>query len=160
MKPWIAPCLLTFSVFSVATGCSSEPSRPAVYPVTGTVTQGGKPVENAQVFFVPTDSKLQPAAAITDANGNYALTTFSQGDGAQPGSYGVKVLKWDRTPPPAAGQDQRFISYEEEQKNYVEDSKPAPPPKNLLPKKYEAEDRSGLSHTVPEGPSTFDIKIE
>ncbi|QDT53939.1 hypothetical protein Pan44_19660 [Caulifigura coniformis] len=163
MKPWNSLCALGVCLLSVfQAGCSGEPAKPEVYPVTGVVTQGGKPVDGARVLFVPDDQKLQPASAITDKDGKYSVTTFAQNDGAQPGSYKIKVLKYEGGPPPApaGGQEQRFISYEEEQKAYKEETKPTPPAKNVLPKKYEYEDRSGLAHTVPTAPSTFDIKIE
>jgi len=163
MKPWNCVCTLGICLLSVFhAGCSGAPAKPAVYPVTGVVTQAGRPVEGARVLFVPDDQKLQPASAITDKDGKYSVTTFEQNDGAQPGSYKIKVLKYEggAPPPPAGGDEKRFISYEEEQKAYKEESKPAPAPKNVLPKKYEYEDRSGLAHTVPTAPSTFDIKIE
>jgi len=163
MKPWAFASTLGVCLLSLLqSGCSGEPAKPAVYPVTGVVTQGGKPVEGARVLFVPDDQKLQPASAITDKDGKYSVTTFAQNDGAQPGSYKIKVLKYEggAAPPAAGGQEQRFISYEDEQKAYKEESKPAPAPKNVLPKKYEYEDRSGLAHTVPTAPSTFDIKVD
>src|SRR5262245_51088003 len=74
------------------TGCSNS-SRPATYPVTGTVTLQGKPVAGAAVTFVPTGDEGEAASAITDSEGKYALTTWQAGDGARPGEYRVKVSK-------------------------------------------------------------------
>ncbi len=52
------------------------------------------------------------------------------------------------------------VSFEEEQKQYDPNAKPAPPPKNLFPKKYESEHTSGLSVDVKAQPNTFDIDIK
>ena len=141
----------------VLTGCSNS-SRPPTYPVTGTVTSKGKPVAGAAITFVPT-GEGEAASAMTDAEGKYALTTWATGDGARPGEYRVKVSKQEL----AAVDPSKLVqnlSYEEEQKIYVENKKPAPPPKRLIPGKFENEQTSGLIHKVEEKPTTFDIKIE
>jgi len=141
-------------------GCSKEPERPPTFPVTGTVTMKGKTLENARVVFVPVQGGA-PASGITDKEGKYSLTTYSSGDGAQAGSYGVKVAKYDGTPPPEPQEPAKQLTYEEEQKmQFAPDEKPTPVAKSVLPKKYGNEGTSGLSHTVKDGPSTFDIKID
>lgn len=146
--------LLTISVV----GCSGE-SRPPTYPVSGTVTLKGKPVEKATLTFVPME-KGEPASAITDANGKYSLTTYIAGDGARPGAYRIKVAKYNIEAPDPTD-SARFMTFEEEQKIYNDPSlRPSPPQINLLPKKYENETTSGLEHTVSEAPSTKDIVIE
>ena len=120
----------------------------------------GKPLENARVVFVPMQGGA-PASGISDKDGKYALTTFSAGDGAQAGSYGVRVAKYDGTPPPEALEPAKQLTYEEEQKmQFSPDEKPTPVAKSVLPKKYSNEGTSGLSHTVKDGPTTFDIKID
>ena len=55
----------------------------------------------------------------------------------------------------------RNMTPEEEQKapEPNPNAKPAPSPKNLLPKKYESEKTSQLSHSVADKASTFDIEI-
>jgi len=145
--------------FALVSGCSSEPERPPVYPVTGTVTMKSRPLENARIVFVPMQGGA-PASGITDKEGKYSLTTFNAGDGAQAGQYGVKVAKYDGQAPPEAQEPAKQITYEEEQKMQFADEKPHPVAKSVLPKKYGSEGTSGLSHTVKDGPSTFDIKIE
>ena len=141
----------------VLTGCPNS-SRPATYPVTGTVTAQGKPVAGAVITFVPT-GEGDAASAITDSEGKYALTTWEAGDGARPGQYGVKVSKQEQAAVDPSKMVQN-LSIEEEQKIYVENKKPAPPAKRLMPSKYEDERTSGLIHTVEAKPTTFDIKIE
>jgi hypothetical protein len=96
---------------------------------------------------------------MTDSEGKYALTTWEAGDGARPGQYRVKVSKQEQeTVDPS--KMVKNLSIEEEQKIYVENTKPPPPPKSLIPSKYKNDTTSGLIHTVEEKPTTFDIKIE
>jgi hypothetical protein len=140
-------------------GCSKKgPVRPATYPVTGTVTFKGAPLEGAQVVFVPKTQGGQGATGLTDQSGKYSLGTFQAKDGAQEGEYLVKVIKTDAKLPPPAGNPVN-LSHEEEQKIYNE-APPAAPPKSLIPKKYDNEGTSGLTHTVPKQASTFDITLQ
>jgi len=157
-------CPVKLAVFTwvtvgfVLAGCSNS-SRLPTYPVTGTVTLQGKSVGGAVVTFVPTAKDGEAASAITDAEGKYELTTWKAGDGARPGEYRVKVSKQEQ----AAVDSSKMVknlSIEEEQKIYVESKKPAPPPKSLIPSKYQDDKTSGLTHTVENKPTTFNIKIE
>src|SRR6476469_2586170 len=140
------------------TGCPNS-SRPATYRVTGTVTMQGKPVAGAVITFVPTGTDGAAASAITDSDGKYALTTWRAGDGARPGEYRVKVSKQEQTAVDPSKMVKN-LTIEEEQKIYVESKKPRPPAKSLLPRKYQDDQTSGLTHTVDKKPTTFDIKIE
>jgi hypothetical protein len=142
----------------VLTGCPNA-SRPATYRVTGTVTMQGQPVARAVITFVPTAADGEAASAITDSEGKYALTTWRAGDGARPGEYRVKVSKQETQTVDPSKLVQN-LSTEEEQKIYVENKKPLPPAKSLVPSKYQDESTSGLSHTVPKGSSTFDIELK
>jgi hypothetical protein len=142
----------------VLTGCWNS-SKPPTYPVTGTVTSQGKPLAGAVITFVPTDQEGEAASAISDSEGKYALTTWEAGDGARPGEYRVKVSKQEEATVDPSKMVQN-LSIEDEQKIYVENKKPPPPARRLIPGKYEDEQTSGLIHKVEEKPTTFDIKIE
>lgn len=142
----------------VLTGCPKS-SGPVTYRVTGTVTMQGKPVAGAVVTFVPTSNEGEAASAITGADGKYVLTTRQAGDGARPGEYRVKVNKQEETTVDPSKMVKN-LTIEEEQKIYVENKKPRPPAKSLIPSKYLDESSSGLSHTVPKSSSTFDIEIK
>jgi hypothetical protein len=147
------------AVAVLAAGCSGS-GRPATYPVSGTVTMNGKPLDGAQVVFVPASKNAEAATGVSDAAGRYQLTTYVAGDGAQSGEFRVRVLKYD-TKKPTREEQEKYITLEEEQKIvFAQDEKPIPPAKNLLPKKYESEITSGLKHTVPKSASTFDIPLE
>ena len=152
----IAFALLALVLKSVV-GCSTGASNPTTFPVSGTVTQAGKPVEGAQVILVPTDKSGESATATTDALGEYAVGTYEAKDGARPGSYTVKVSKFDNPVPTNLGTVE--MSYEEQQKLYDPNAKQPDPPKNLLPKKYESELTSGISHTVTTSATKLNIEI-
>src|SRR5438067_675314 len=130
----------------VLAGCSNS-SRLPTYPVTGTVTSQGKPVAGAAITFVPTGKEGEAASAITDAAGKYALTTWRAGDGARPGQYRVKVSQQEQTAVDSSKMVKN-LSIEEEQKIYVENKKPPPPAKRLIPSKFENDQTSGLIHKV------------
>lgn len=73
-------------------GCGG--SEVELVSVTGTITLNGKPLQNAEVCFVPDPSQKfhETAMDITGPQGNYKLKT---GDafGIQPGKYTVHVRK-------------------------------------------------------------------
>jgi hypothetical protein len=77
-------------VWLLLAGCG--PRRPTTFPVTGTVTVGGKPVAGATVLFQPVGGGV-PGRGVTTADGGFTLTTFEQGDGAIAGRHRVAVSK-------------------------------------------------------------------
>ncbi|QDT53932.1 Bacterial Ig-like domain (group 1) [Caulifigura coniformis] len=77
---------------TIATGCGTgEPPLPELAPVTGTVTQGGKPVADAIVTFQPEKGPL--AVGNTDAAGKFELKYMGTNPGAAPGKYTVRISK-------------------------------------------------------------------
>lgn len=90
--------LLILSVFCLpgVGGCSAkhyEENRPAVVPVHGLVLFNGKPLEGARVTFMNPKANEISAYALTDAEGKFTLTTFTEGDGAVPGPQKISVSK-------------------------------------------------------------------
>lgn len=158
-----AVVVVCFGLTSAFLGCSNQPARPKTYPVHGTVTFNGTPVEGATVTFVPKEGatgnpKPQAASAITDSSGRYSIGTFATGDGAVPGDYLVKVTKYRVTQQQQAGNDpesqmQAFLQHQQGAQQQAG-------PKNELPVKYENEKTSGLFLTVQPGDNTFDINLQ
>jgi hypothetical protein len=67
----------------LAMGCSSGTTGPAEYPVTGTVTLDGKPVESGRILFRKVgDGDRAYGGEIT--NGNYSFTS-------EPGKVKVEI---------------------------------------------------------------------
>ena len=167
--------LAVLALVSLA-GCGA--SNPPTFPVSGTVTLDGKPVEGAAVLFIPFDGTGQPASAMSDASGNYALTTFTANDGAMAGNYKIKVTKFD-TPdggmspygapaeePVSSGPAKKMTEEEERAKmeaGYTADQATpqgkAQVAKNELPAKYADQSTSGLTHMVVEGENVVPLEL-
>ena len=87
----------------IMAGCGKSDGN---FYVTGTVTQGGQPLEGASVVFMPESmaggsTGAEGASGRTDAAGKFVLTTSTgkEGSGTKPGNYRVTVtkteMKWD-----------------------------------------------------------------
>lgn len=103
------------------------------YPVTGKVTfADGKPLVGATVEFEGTaaDGKRVNAHGETGADGSYKLTTPDLGDGAVAGPQRVSV-----SPPTLA----------------TASNMSGPPPKEVIDRKYQSYESSGLTFTVKPG---------
>jgi hypothetical protein len=120
--------------------------------VSGVVTYKTQPVADATVTFVPV-GQTPAAVAKTDAEGQFTLKTFDEGDGAVPGQYNVTITK---TEAPAAASTG---SIDDGTYQPPKPGETAPEPKSLLPKKYADPKTSGFPTTVPES-GAEDLKFE
>lgn len=149
-------------------GCNSSGGgggdRAKTYPVSGTVTYNGRPVEGAAVLFVPTDKTGEAAIAMTDASGKYSLKSPGGRDGAVPGSYNVKISKSETQ----SSGGQAAAAPDSDDMGYPDDYNPDAPENaastsksmNLLPAKYNNPTTSGLSASVSaSGANTFDFTL-
>jgi hypothetical protein len=149
-------------------GCSGEALEP-VYPVSGTITSKGKPVEGAIVAFTPTTPGVGiSASGVTDASGTYKLTTRMSGDGAAAGKYDVTVAKYDKKLEPKKSEGSEKLAdpyditneyptgYNEMQASEIAASLS----KNLLPAKYSNPATSKLNAEVKSGTNSFDFKVD
>jgi len=150
---WIISVCLA-AICAAAPGCKRS-SHPETIPVKGTVTLDGKAVEGAAVAFYP-KSGGNPAMGRTDRNGNYALSTYGDKDGAVPGGHSVVISKVARrasAKAPVASGDQQFAppTSPEAEKAATE---------FLIPEKYSIAAESGLAAEVKRGcgPITFNLK--
>lgn len=74
----------------VLVGCGSDAAdKPETAAVTGTVTDGEKPVANAFVEFQPEEGR--PSSGTTDENGHFTLLYSEDVEGAKIGTHKVKV---------------------------------------------------------------------
>jgi hypothetical protein len=101
--------LLAFVVVaaSLCSGCG--PSGPKLHPVRGTVTVQGKPAHHAIVFLHRNGRKdmTEPVPyGKADAQGNFAISSAADGDGAQEGEYVITVY-WPDMSKPEDGNGQR-----------------------------------------------------
>ena len=89
-------------------GCSKSPYE--VAPVHGKVTINKQPLASGKVMFAPAARQGsveggKPAVGIIQSDGSYALTTFSEGDGAIVGEHWVTVFVPDPKSPPTKSED-------------------------------------------------------
>jgi hypothetical protein len=90
-------CLASTCLIFVFSGCGGS-NEYETTPVSGVVTCKGKPVGNATVNFTPlpdasraAGQRGRPALGLTDKDGRFTLTTYSDGDGAIVGKHTVTV---------------------------------------------------------------------
>jgi hypothetical protein len=83
---------ITLSFCGLLAGCSRTLPKDAVpvFPVTGTFTYLGKPMNGALVTFHSSNSNMT-ALGTADAMGKYSLTTYLTNDGAPAGDYNVTI---------------------------------------------------------------------
>lgn len=130
----------------LGTGCGTKgvPS----YPVKGTVTLEGKPLEGATVMFVPTVGP--PNSGVTDASGSFSIGK----PGVPAGSCGVAITK-------TAGGPAMTNPTPEDLQKIAQAPAAKQPPKSLVPEKFGRSDTSGLTATVTSDAAqnvfTFDL---
>jgi hypothetical protein len=127
--------MLTFS------GCGE--GLPPTYPVEGRVVlPGDKPLSGGLVEFqsIDGDGMSANASGTIDADGNFHLTTYKEGDGAVAGRHRAIVR------PPRKDLD-------------IEDAATARP-KPIIDPRFENYETSGLEFTVTEGDNRFTIQVE
>ncbi|MGD9856481.1 MAG: carboxypeptidase-like regulatory domain-containing protein [Planctomycetaceae bacterium] len=142
--------LLTVGLAGLLTGCSGSSDkwvqgREPVHPISGRVTLKGEPVEGAILIFHSTAKELS-AQGRTDADGNYSVTTYEDGDGAVLGEHIVTVRKTKEVKKPTKYHTEDEPSYA----TFTEE---------LLPKESSSKQTSKLRVTVAEGGSA-DVNFE
>ena len=141
---------LVFTVLSLAiTGCGYR--RPPQVKTSGTVTLDGEPVAEASLTFIPDSGR--PAMAVTNADGEFQVSSFGGNDGLPAGSYRVIAIK--------EVLKERFQKlYEKQVAQAKADAEPGEEPEevelefgdsayeNQLPSKYEELDTTDITVTI------------
>lgn len=83
--------MMALPALLVLASCSEDDGLGKRYPVSGTVTYNGNPLETGEITFIPEDSKKNIGASGKIANGSYSLSTGGTEDGAQAGKYKVTI---------------------------------------------------------------------
>ncbi|MDR1477603.1 MAG: carboxypeptidase-like regulatory domain-containing protein [Planctomycetaceae bacterium] len=125
-------------------GCSSG-GLEGLRQVKGRVLLDDTPVEGASVFFVPVKktAKSRSAVGLTDANGNFKLTTLKTNDGIYPGTYRIYLSKSE------LAAEASVLTEEERQKKYTnKNGIYSPPYTQAIPQKYLTPESSGFNYAV------------
>jgi hypothetical protein len=85
--PSIFRSLLLGVALLASAGCGGS----GTVSVKGVVTLDGEPLPKATISFMPLSSEGRAAYGVSDAKGNFRLTTVSPDDGIMPGEYKVMV---------------------------------------------------------------------
>jgi hypothetical protein len=83
--------ILFMPALLVMTSCGADDGLGKRFPVSGTVTYNGAPVEKGEISFVSEDVRSNIGASGQIINGSYTLSTGGNNDGAQAGKYKVTI---------------------------------------------------------------------
>jgi len=140
-----------FGLCFLFTGCGGgDIGKPKVAPVSGKVTQKGKPLTAGDVMFTPSGGPEGASGHIASgqiqSDGSYTLTTFNTGDGAVLGKHKVTVV----------ARETADLKKMNELKGGAIAYKL---PKSLVAPKYTKVDTTPLTYTVEDGRNTIDIEL-
>jgi hypothetical protein len=165
----VVPLLVAIPVVAAVLGCGDSGGLARRYPVSGTVTYQGKPLERGTISFTPADGKGR-AAGGTITDGQYSLTTQDPEDGAIPGKYKVGIVAKEADPSKVdlkikKGREGTATEAEKKAMAIVFPQKvaarAAAAAKNLIPAKYSSPETSGLGVEIKEQSNTgvdFELK--
>jgi hypothetical protein len=145
----------------VALGCGGN--LPRTVPASGKLHwEDGKPIVGANVRFVGPPGG-RDATGYTGKDGEFTLSSFTQGDGAIPGDYTVVVTKTVAAPDvvaPQPGGDPQAMA--KAMKEFMAKSKSAPKKiEEPIPPAYQKEKESPLKWRIESGGSDkIDLKLK
>lgn len=138
---WLAASVL--AALFVGAGCGGDGAT--IVPVRGRVTLAGQPVEGASVMLHP-EGEGRPATGLTDASGEFQLTTVDEFDGAMLGDYRVTV---------SLVRPRGDVDYETAESGLDEMNL-----EYVVPQRYGDRDTSGLTAQVERGMSPLELELE
>ena len=142
-----AQWIVLFTLIATTVGCGSDQRDTA--PVSGKVTLAGTPVTTGQIMFWPDDGG-PPATGQIQSDGTYRLRTFSDGDGAVPGSHKVtiKAVNVDESAAPKSFAEERMPGAAAAKTEWI------------ISPHYSQRSSSGLTAQVNEGENTIDFDLK
>lgn len=142
----------------VCLGCSQR-GLDGLYPVKGTVTLNGKPLDGATISFI-SKGDGRPATAISKADGTFEVFTLDS-SGALPGNYRVVVVK-EEVPPETSAADAGFDASGQDLSmvQAAKTGKQAFKSNQLVPTKYTNPETTPLTFEVKSSSNNCELKIE
>lgn len=119
-----------------AVGCTDRPTGPPKFPTTGLLTNGGKPVADAQVVFHSTELRMA-RAAVTESDGTFTVRAGT-GNGLPAGTYLVVVRA-----SPVGATEEEMVEYR----------------RSDIPKIYWMKQTSPLEITIEQGNNLVEIDL-
>jgi hypothetical protein len=151
-----ATAALAGAALVLVLGCGGDDGYAKRFPVSGTVTLQGQPLEKGQIRFTPVDNAQARAAAGQIESGNYSLTTVTPGDGAIPGTYQVTIVsrEVDKDVMTKTSAKVGGLPLPTDVMKAIKTSK------RLVPSKYELASTSGLKANVKAESNTIDFDLK
>ncbi|HZW33118.1 MAG TPA: hypothetical protein VFF52_20545 [Isosphaeraceae bacterium] len=152
--------MLALPTLVVLTSCGADDGLGQRYPVSGTVTYNGNPLERGEISFVSEDLKNNLGASGKITNGSYTLSTGGNSDGAQAGKYKVTVTAKEDFLAKAKADFQKEAKVQEA--SYIPPqfiAKAEAAAKSLIPAGYGDVRTTTLTAEVKAGSNTIDFKL-
>jgi hypothetical protein len=152
--------MLASPALLVMASCGSDDGLGKRFPVSGTVTYNGNPLEKGEISFISEDMKNNIGASGKITNGSYTLSTGGNSDGAQPGKYKVIITAKEDYLAKAKADFQKDSKQQES--NYIPPqyiAKAEAAAKSLIPAGYGDPRTTNLTAEVLEKSTTCDFKL-
>ncbi len=151
--------MLAVPALLVMASCGTDDGLGKRYPVSGTVTYNGNPLEKGTISFVSEDLKNNLGASGTITNGSYTLSTGGNEDGAQAGKYKVTITSKEDFVAKAQADFQKETGKDNPKipPQYI--SKAEAAAKSLIPAGYGDPRTTTLTAEVKEKSNTLDFKL-
>jgi hypothetical protein len=135
-------------------GCGTGDELGRRYPVRGTVTYKGQPLETGRITFTPiaNDGSARVATG-TIRQGSYTLSTAGGDDGALPGKYGVPIVSQTADHTKIQGITGGGAGRQSDVLNATRKAR------NLIPRKYMSSQASGLVQEVKAETNEIDFGL-
>jgi major membrane immunogen (membrane-anchored lipoprotein) len=129
------------------------------YPVSGTVTYNGSPLEKGEISFVTEDMSKNFGASGTITNGSYTLSMGGEGDGAQAGKYKVTIIAKEDYSEKAQADFQKVTGSTSPKVLGPFVAKAASAAKSLIPAGYGDARTTNLTAEVKEGSNSIPFEL-
>lgn len=155
VRPWSVITILAVAGLTPVAGCGDDEGIGKRYPVSGTVTYNGQPLEKGTINFQAIAADGRSAGGDIQG-GEYRLMTQSPGDGALPGKYRVSITAKDVDMSKVEATSKKQGGTLPSKKDLGQAFQKS---KRLIPARYESASTSGLEAEVKEGSNTFDFPL-
>ena len=155
-----SPLVLASGVLALAlASCGTDDGLGRRYPVSGSVTYNGQPLEKGEISFIPDQPQGLGATGIVEA-GSYAMSTAGDRDGVRAGKYKVTITAKEDTYAKAQEAFKKASGRENPgmvPRQFLTEA--AATAKNLIPPGYGDVRTTTLVAEVPESSTTIDFKL-
>ena len=151
--------MLAVPALLVMASCGTDDGLGKRYPVSGTVTYNGNPLEKGEINFVTEDLTKNFGASSIITKGTYTLSTGGNGDGAQAGKYKVTITSKEDFVTKAQADFQKETGKDNPKFPPHYTAKAEAAAKSLIPAGYGDPRTTNLTAEVKEKSNTLDFKL-